>query len=159
MEDKALVVCPILDRIEQYENALSAKNKLKDLTKSLHEAKIDFLQSKKDFLLVFTITKSEIDRLDNLEEKSPEKIENIQNFPTDSLICNLFTALDDVRKACKKCIEVCNKSEMDDSNNANELSYEEELKKYTNIETKLKTYEQIKMNKKISLKLKQSHLK
>ena len=159
MEDKTFVVCPILDNIEKYENALSAKNKMKDLTKSLNEAKIAFLQSKKDFMVVYNISKSEIDRLETFEEKSEEKTENIMKFPTEALISNLLKALDDVRTACKKCIEVCNESEMNTSNNAVQFSYEEELTKYTNIEIKLKTYEQIKINTKINLNGKDSQTK
>jgi len=70
---RLLLFVQFLDNIEKYENALSAKNKMKDLAKSLNEAKIAFPQSKKDFMVVFNISKSEIDRLETFEERSEEK--------------------------------------------------------------------------------------
>ena len=82
MEHITLKVCPILDKIEKYEEALSAENKKTSLEQSLVKVRLECIQNKKDFKIVYDMIKSEIDSIEALQDKSEAKSEIMNTLPT-----------------------------------------------------------------------------
>ena len=137
MECIMVKVGPILDEINKYEETLSDLTKLKSLAKSNSDIRDTCLKSKKDFTLVYDRIMSEISHIEGYEDNSEMKIKSIEVLPTGSLVSNISKAFSTVRNNCNRLIEVGEEDKV-------LLSYEDEYKKYLDIELKLKTYDNMK---------------
>ena len=92
MEQVTMKVCPILDEIQKYEDALTYTTKLKSLIKTNNDARDACLKSKADFMVVYNKINSEVIRIESYDDKSDLKKNGIQNLPTESLIRSISAA-------------------------------------------------------------------
>ena len=139
MENITLRVCPILDNLNMYDEAMTNVTKMKSLSKSNQETRGLCIKAKSDFSLMYNKVLSEINSIEAMEHKSEAKSCSIQTLPTETLLRNLSSSFSDVKRACCKLKET---GELDESKVA--LSYEDEYIKYIDLELKLKRYEQLR---------------
>ena len=145
MEQVTMKVCPILDEIQKYEDALTYTTKLKSLIKTNNDARDACLKSKADFMVVYNKINSEVIRIESYDDKSDLKKNGIQNLPTESLIRSISAAFNEVKKSCKKLNDSSKEAGLKDIESKPEFGYEDEHDKYMDLEVKLNTYELMKL--------------
>ena len=97
LEKITIKVCPILDKISHYEEALAEKNQIKTLSKEYDNTLETVEKSRKEFNLVYNKIKLELDRVDSIDVDE-EKLTTISSLPIDTMARNISTAFNDLKR-------------------------------------------------------------
>ena len=144
MQKITLRVCPVLDELSLYDEALAEGIKLKNLTKNIEEANDQYTKAKKEFNLVFDKIMLEINKIESLESNSDARSAEINALPVDILVRNISTAFGEIKKSFNKLKEINRLTECNGNEAKATLDYETEHNKYIDVELKLKRFEQMR---------------
>ena len=134
-----VLVCPILDGVDAYEEALTQFSKIKNMSKDCDSLRQAVEKSNSNFDLVYNKIKTELDKIDAIEATCSEsKLEAVKALPVGTFMSNITAVFNEVKRSHVKLNDTLDTIDKDNTEGKSRLSYDDRYALFLDVEMRLR---------------------